>query len=146
MHDIQKEFNTYLDKLSKEISLYKNESELWDTSGKINNSPGNLALHLCGNLNHYIGATLLNNGYVRERDLEFSQKNIPREVILQKIAGVKEMLEIFFSDLPDSKLKELYPKDYYGEGATNLNVLFILAFHLSYHVGQIDYHRRINNF
>ena len=146
MQDIQKEFNTYLDKLSKEISLYKNESDLWNTTGDINNSPGNLALHLCGNLNHYIGATLMNNGYVRERDLEFSQKNTPREELLARIAGVKEMLTAFFSTLTEEKLKELYPKDYYGDGATNLKVLFVLAFHLGYHIGQIDYHRRINNF
>ncbi len=146
MKDIQKEFINYLDKLSKEISLYKNEANLWDTTGDINNSPGNLALHLCGNLNHYVGATLMNNGYVRERDLEFSQKNIPREEILQKISDVKEILAHFFSSLTDDKLQELYPKDYFGEGATNLKVLFVLAFHLGYHIGQIDYHRRINDF
>ncbi|CAN5521035.1 hypothetical protein BH10BAC5_BH10BAC5_22970 [soil metagenome] len=145
MTAIQNEFNTYLSLLDKEISLYKNEDHILDTTN-ITNSPGNLALHLCGNLSHYIGATLMDTGYVRDRDHEFSNKNVTRKELLNKISEVKEMMNYFFESYIEEKLKEIYPKNYFGESKTILDILFILAFHLSYHIGQIDYHRRINNF
>lgn len=44
--------------LKEELSLYNNEAQLWKVSEGIGNSAGNLALHLVGNLNHFIGATL----------------------------------------------------------------------------------------
>ena len=64
-------FRKDLSKLIGEIDLYKNETDLWKIKDGISNSGGNLTLHLIGNLNHFIGATLGNTGYVRERDKEF---------------------------------------------------------------------------
>jgi len=43
-------------KLKEEINLYTNEADLWIVRHDIKNSAGSLALHLVGNLNHYIGA------------------------------------------------------------------------------------------
>ncbi len=71
-----------LNKLKEEISLYKNENDLWAVKGDVKNSGGTLALHLIGNLKHFIGAQLGNTGYIRNRDKEFSDKNIPKEKIL----------------------------------------------------------------
>ncbi|HEY5407636.1 MAG TPA: hypothetical protein VIJ92_11120 [Ginsengibacter sp.] len=71
-------FERDINKLIEEINLYKNEEDIWKIKEGISNSSGNLTLHLLGNLNHFIGATLGNTGYVRERDKEFSLKNIPR--------------------------------------------------------------------
>ncbi len=56
-------------KLKEEIVLYKDETNLWKVENKISNSAGNLCLHLIGNLNHFIGATVGNTGYVRQREL-----------------------------------------------------------------------------
>ncbi len=70
-------FERDLLKLKEEISLYKDENNLWVTEKQISNAAGNLTLHLIGNLNHFIGATLGHTGYVREREKEFSTKNIP---------------------------------------------------------------------
>ena len=66
-----------LDKLKTEITSFKDEKKIWEISGDIKNSAGNLCLHLCGNLQHFIGAVLGNSGYVRNRDAEFSRKNVP---------------------------------------------------------------------
>jgi hypothetical protein len=71
-----------LTKLKEELSAFKNETDLWHTQGDVKNSPGNLALHLTGNLKHFIGAQLGNTGYVRNRDKEFADKNIPRALKL----------------------------------------------------------------
>ncbi len=67
-------------KLRTEIESYQDESNLWRIEKNIANSAGNLCLHLVGNLNAYIGATLGQTGYVRDRDAEFTLKNIPRRI------------------------------------------------------------------
>ena len=76
-----------LEKLKTEIQQYRDENALWVTGGEIANSAGNLCLHLVGNLNHFVGATLGHTGYVRERDLEFSLKNVPRQEYLRPLYG-----------------------------------------------------------
>ena len=68
-------FSRDLLKLKTEIELYKKEEKLWCTDKNISNSAGNLCLHLVGNLNTYIGNEIGKTGYVRNRELEFSQKN-----------------------------------------------------------------------
>ena len=78
-------FERDLNKLIEELKLYKDESSLWIVKDGISNSAGNLSLHLVGNLNHFIGATLGNSGYIRNRDDEFALKNIPREDIVTAI-------------------------------------------------------------
>ena len=52
-----------LEKLKTEISSFKDEKKIWEISGEVKNSAGNLCLHLCGNLQHFIGAALGNSGY-----------------------------------------------------------------------------------
>ena len=74
-NDFDLYFNYYLDQLEHEIKLYNNEADIWTAIGETKNSAANLVLHIIGNLNHFIGATLGNSGYVRARDLEFSTKN-----------------------------------------------------------------------
>ena len=79
-------YQKHLTQLKEELSLYKNESDMWNLSGDIKNSPANLAIHVCGNLRFNFGAVLLQDGYVRDRDSEFASKNVPRnEIILQLV-------------------------------------------------------------
>ena len=78
-------FRRELEKLKREIELYKVENRLWIVEKGITNSAGNLCLHLIGNLNNYIGKELGGTNYIRNRELEFSQKNIPRNELLKKI-------------------------------------------------------------
>ena len=85
-------FSRDLNKLKEEISLYKDENSLWIVKGDISNSAGNLCLHLIGNLNHFIGATLGNSGYVRTRELEFSSKNSSREEMLKSVDQTIEIV------------------------------------------------------
>ena len=76
-------FTRDLTKLKGELSAYTNEADLWKVTDGISNSAGNLTLHLLGNLNHFMGATLGNTGYVRNRDAEFALKDVPREQLLE---------------------------------------------------------------
>lgn len=136
-------FERDLGKLKAEIEQYSNESDIWKTEGEITNSAGNLSLHLTGNLKHFIGATLGNSGYVRNRDLEFSVTGVPREDLL---AGIDETFAIVSSTLANlsvEDLEKLYPIEVFSEPLTTEFFLVHLAGHLNWHLGQINYHRRL---
>jgi len=136
-------FERDLKKIKQEISLYKQESTLWIVKGDINNSSGNLCLHLTGNLLHFIGATLGNTGYVRNRDSEFAAKNIQREMLIAEIDATIVVVTATLKNLPDSDLDKIFPLEKHGRSVTTENMLLHLLAHLSYHIGQINYHRRL---
>ncbi|HYG52912.1 MAG TPA: DinB family protein [Flavobacteriales bacterium] len=133
----------HLDQLAGEINAYENECMLWELRPGISNCAGNLALHLVGNLNHFIGAQLGNTGYVRERDKEFSEKNVQRQNIVEKIEATKIMIGNTFDQLDDKRLQDVFPLPHFGEGKTTHEVLLVLLTHFNYHLGQINYHRRL---
>ena len=136
-------FERDLGKLKEEISLYTDENNLWKTEKQISNSGGNLALHLIGNLNHFIGATLGNTGYVRERDKEFSDKNIPVQKILDNIDATIIVVKNTLSNLTAEDFEKVFPLEKHGQIVkTDFMLLHLLA-HLEYHLGQINYHRRL---
>jgi uncharacterized damage-inducible protein DinB len=134
-----------LEKLKTEITFFKDEKKIWEVSGDIKNSAGNLCLHLCGNLQHFIGAMLGNSGYVRNRDAEFSRKDVPIRELVAEIELTTKAVKLALDSLSDAKLSEIYPSNIFGEGTTTLMFLIHLATHLNYHLGQINYHRRILN-
>ena len=97
-------FDRDLQKLRTEIEAYANEELIWKVSGEISNSAGNLCLHLMGNLNHYFGAQLGNTGYIRNRPLEFSDKNVLRTTLIQQIEETRQMLKMVLENLTDEDL------------------------------------------
>ncbi len=132
-----------LNKLKTEISLYKNEDAIWLTSKAIVNSAGNLCLHLVGNLNTYIGAVYGNTGYIRNRELEFSLKNISRNELLKKIDDTIVVLEKALPLVKEEQLATEYPLLVWEEKTSTAYLLVHLATHLGYHLGQVNYHRRL---
>ena len=132
-------------KLKTEINAYTDESRLWVTAPGISNSGGNLCLHLLGNLQHYIGGVLGGSGYVRNRPEEFSLKNIPVNEINQTIDHTIQVVtktirslsrETLDSDYPEKVLDTIFKTEFF--------LLHLLA-HLNYHLGQINYHRRLTD-
>lgn len=136
-------FERDLDRLIKELSLYKDEKHLWLTPGEVNNSAGNLTLHLIGNLKHYIGATLGNTGFIRNREEEFILKNISKDILLASIDETKTIILKVIENLPDDILEKDYPLEVFGHKMKTGFFLIHLTTHLNYHLGQISYHRRI---
>ena len=134
---------SYLDQLEDEISSYKTETDVWRLAGSIKNSPGNLAMHICGNLKHNFGTIILGNEYVRNRDHEFSQKDTPKAVILNEIELTRDVIREVFEFLKPADFIKPYSGDSYGEGQTIGSVIVRLSFHFAYHLGQINYHRRL---
>ena len=136
-------FERDLNKLIGEINSYKNEADLWIKTDDIPNSAGNLCLHLIGNLNHYIGATLGDSGYVRKRDEEFTTENVSRNELISQIENTIEVVKNTINNLSNDDLEKTYPLQNAGKSTkTNLEFLKILT-HFSYHLGQINYHRRL---
>lgn len=136
-------FNRDLLKLKQEIESYNNQSKLWYVEPGISNSAGNLCLHLIGNLNHFIGATIGNTGYVRNRELEFSQKNIPTDELVKRINDTVVVVENALTNLSDDILNEDFPLLYNNERVSTMLMLTHLLTHLDYHLGQINYYRRL---
>ena len=136
-------FERDLNKLITEVELYKNEENLWIVENNITNSAGNLTLHLIGNLNTFIGKEIGKTTYIRDRDLEFSQKNVPRIELIQKINETKIMIKNALNHLTNEDLLEDYPVLKFDETTTIEYLLVHLTLHLNYHLGQINYHRRL---
>lgn len=136
-------FNRDLTSLKREINAYQTEHIIWETDKNINNSAGNLCLHLIGNLNTYIGAEIGKSGYIRDRAFEFSAKNISKSELISKIDETIIVVLQALDQLPESDLDKEYPllvldqKTSYGYFLTHLST------HLAYHLGQITYHRRL---
>jgi uncharacterized damage-inducible protein DinB len=136
-------FTRDLNALKTEVNSYKDEKNLWIVTKDISNSSGNLCLHLIGNLNHYIGATLGNSGYVRQRDLEFSLKDIPKSDLIKQINDSIDVVEKILSDLTEEDLQKEYKRRVFEDTMTTAYFLVHLSMHLAYHLGQINYHRRL---
>lgn len=132
-----------LEKLKQEIRAYQNEGKLWYIEEHILNSAGNLSLHLVGNLNTYIGAQFGNTGYLRNREAEFGLKNVPRAELLDKIEKTIGMIGETFDMLSEEQLDEKYPAEIFLKDATTGHFFIHLAMHLGYHLGQVNYHRRL---
>lgn len=136
-------FDLQLSKLSTELSLYPDEATLWKSTQNVPNSGGNLCLHLIGNLNHFIGATLGNTGYIRHREDEFTQKYIPVKIMQAQIEATKQMVKNTIETLNQSDFDKIYPINVFGDEMTTTYFLIHLNGHLNYHLGQLNYHRRL---
>jgi uncharacterized damage-inducible protein DinB len=136
-------FNRDLKRLINEIELYHNEADIWKVKGQINNSAGHLCLHLVGNLNTYIGKELGHTGYVRNRELEFSSEPIPRQKLIQNVKNTIEIINQTLDNFDENLLEAEYPIMVFEQKTSTEFFLIHLTTHLSYHLGQINYHRRL---
>lgn len=130
-------------RLKNEIEQYNNEADIWKIEGQIKNSAGNLCLHLVGNLNTYIGKELGRTDYIRNRELEFSSRNVPRQELIKKVESTVEMINQTLDNFDEHLLETEYPILVF-DNKTSIGYLLVhLATHLTYHLGQINYHRRL---
>lgn len=140
--DFKNLYNRDLDRLMAELDAYPDEELLWRKVDGINNSAGNLFMHLCGNLQHFIGAVLANSGYERKRDFEFNGK-VKMNDLRSDIERTKQVLNEFFESESNADYLEDYPLQPFGYTMTTRFFMIHLHSHLNYHLGQINYHRRI---
>jgi uncharacterized damage-inducible protein DinB len=133
-----------LDKLKTEIDQYESDEKVWLAATGITNSGGNLALHLVGNLKHFIGAVLGGTGYVRDRDAEFTSKSVSRAQLITAVDETTAIVSTTLAKLTGDELAATYPIDVFGQPMTTEYFIIHLATHFNYHLGQINYHRRLS--
>ena len=136
-------FENDINKLINEISLFKDDESLWKTKEGILNSAGNLTLHLLGNLNHFIGTTLGNTDFIRNRDDEFLLKNVPRETLISDLKELQLTIKEILPRLSEDELQKDFPLKIRDEIFTTQNMLIYLLAHFNYHLGQVNYLRRM---
>jgi hypothetical protein len=116
------------------------EDQFWRNPYAYGNSVGNLVLHLTGNLSYYIGARIAETGYMRNRDLEFTDSSRPpKATVLRKfddtistvIATIESQCETDWT-LPYSAEREPEAKD-------RFTIFLRCAVHFCHHIGQINY-------
>ncbi len=132
-----------LNRLKTEIASYAQEENIWIVDHGIANSAGNLCLHLIGNLQTYIGAEIGKTGYIRNREAEFTLRDIPRSVLLDGIDNTISVVDLALDKLNQDDLAAIYPLLVFEEKTTTEYLLVHLTTHLTYHLGQINYHRRL---
>jgi hypothetical protein len=136
-------YDQYLAKLRSEVDGYPDDESLWKSGGEIPNSAGNLALHLIGNLNHFFGATLGNTGYIRDRDAEFALNGVSKERLIAEIDTAANVVRNTLRSVDEKDMQKTYPLQFQNEDVSTEYVLLYLLGHFNYHLGQIDYHRRL---
>jgi uncharacterized damage-inducible protein DinB len=129
--------------LDREIEAYPDDESVWETPHGISNSAGTLVLHLAGNLRHFIGAVLGESGYKRNREVEFSTKGLSRETLRAEVQATIGDLERALDRVGEAELLAPYPLLIAERRVGAADFLVHLAVHLGYHLGQIDYHRRL---
>ena len=136
-------FKRDLIRLKEEIKRYDDEATLWKVDGSIKNSGGNLCLHIIGNLKTYIGNGLAQIGYIREREREFSAKFIDRDELYKQIDETIEIVHQGLDELSEQQLQENFPILIWEQETSMVFTIIHLHSHLNYHLGQINYHRRV---
>jgi hypothetical protein len=129
--------------LRREIEAYPTEADLWRAAPGISNAGGNLALHLAGNLQHFVGKVLGGTGYARNRDAEFARRDVPRAEVLREIDHTIAAVETGLGRLEKTDLTVDFPEPLAGHRLSTADALLHLMTHCAYHLGQVDYHRRL---
>ena len=127
----------------REIAAFPDDASVWQVAPGIVNSAGTLALHLAGNVQHFFGTVLCGTSYVRDRAAEFSRRDVPRAEIQAQLDAAIAAVEPGLARVPDGALQAEYPEKIAGHTVSTGEWLVHLATHLAYHLGQIDYHRRL---
>jgi uncharacterized damage-inducible protein DinB len=128
--------------LRRELEAYPDEKQIWQEVPGIVNTAGTLALHLTGNIQHYVGMHLGGSSYVRDRPAEFAKRGVKREDLLKQVAQAEAALKAL-DRVDTSKLEADFPEAIGGSRIQAAEFLIHTVAHFTYHLGQIDYHRRV---
>jgi hypothetical protein len=132
-----------LSAVQRSVQAYPDDATLWALPQGLPNAGGTIALHLAGNLQHFVGAVLGGTGYTRDRAAEFARRDVPRAELLSELANTVNAVRGTLPALREESLAQPYPEKVGGHELPTGVVLMHLATHLAYHLGQLDYHRRV---
>ncbi|MEX2182533.1 MAG: DinB family protein [Gemmatimonadaceae bacterium] len=131
--------------IGREVAAYTTDAALWEPLEGTTNPGGTLALHLVGNLQHFIGTVLGGSDFVRDRDGEFGRRDLTRAELGAQVAQTADVVDRTLASLAPQRLAEEFPVVIAGRKLSTGRALLHLLAHLAYHLGQLDYHRRAVN-
>lgn len=137
------QFENYIDQLIRELEAFPSDESIWLVPPGINNSPGNIGLHIAGNLQHFVGSILGKTGYVRHRDEEFTTKGLSKAAVIDQLKTAKVVVNNVLSKLSNEDRLKPYPELFKGKELCIDDALSHLLAHLAYHTGQVNYMRRM---
>ena len=126
----------------REVELFPDDATLWRTVPGITNSAGNVALHVAGNLRHFLGAVLGATGYVRQREREFAQRDGSRASVAAELEAAIAAVEAGLAALTPEVEAGTFPAPVGAHRPRTSLFLAHLAAHLAFHLGQAGYLRR----
>ena len=129
--------------LRRELGAYPDDELVWTSPPGVPNSAGTLTLHLSGHIRHHVGTVLGGTSYVRDRDAEFATRGLPRRSLLAEVAEAESVVASVLPKVPDESLGDVFPERLRGVEVTTREALLQVVTHAAYHVGQVDYHRRL---
>jgi hypothetical protein len=135
--------NRELDAFERELELFPDDASVWRTVPGVTNSAGTLAVHIAGNLLHFVGGVLGSSGYIRDRAREFSARDIPRATLIADIGRARDAVKRVLPQLTDDDLSRAFPEEVLGVRIVTGLFLAHLSTHLAFHLGQAGYLRRV---
>jgi uncharacterized damage-inducible protein DinB len=136
-------FQRDLTRLSQQLAAFSDDGSVWQTLPGVTNSAGNLVLHLEGNLREYIGRQLGGVPYQRVREREFAESDVSVKELQSRVEALQSYIPGVISKLTNGDLEKLFPEQVFIEPMTTSQFLIHLHGHFNYHLGQIDYLRRV---
>jgi uncharacterized damage-inducible protein DinB len=129
--------------LGREVTAYPSDTALWQAVPGITNTGGTLTLHLVGNIQHFIGTVLGGGAYKRDRDAEFNRRDATRAELAGEVERAIAAVESAMPRVTTAQLAAEYPVEVGGRRLPTSRFLAHLSSHFAYHLGQVDYHRRV---
>ncbi len=132
-----------LDGFRREVALHADDEALWLRAPGVTNAAGNLALHVAGNLQHFVGALLGGTGYVRHREAEFAARRGTRADVDRALVSAIDAVRHTLAGMTDGELEQPMPGAPNGLRTTRGRFLMHLVSHTAFHLGQAGYARRL---
>ena len=129
--------------LERELDLYPDDASVWIERPGLPNPAGSLVLHLAGSLQHFFGATFGKTGYQRDREAEFTQRHVSRSDLKHELSRARQAVIAAFENLTEDRLTQVFPVQFADAPFSIRLTLLQFLGHLAYHLGQMDYHRRV---
>lgn len=131
-----------LEGLRREIAFFPDDESIWHTVPGISNSAANLALHVAGNLQHFVGRVLGGTSYVRNRELEFGRTSGTKDDVIRELQAAATVVRITLARLGADRLASEFPEHHAGLRFQTDRFLLHLCTHAAFHLGQAGIVRR----
>jgi uncharacterized damage-inducible protein DinB len=116
------------------------DDQIWTRPYPYGNSIGHLLLHLTGNLSYYIGTEIDGTGYVRNRQLEFSDTvHHPKQKLLAKFDDAVATVAGALQKQSEQDWSAAYTAKGMEDSGDRFTAFLRCAAHISHHTGQIIY-------